>query len=246
MMQIRGMDVVTLKCPGCGAPASSDATRCEHCGARLATIACPSCFGMVFLGAQFCSHCGAKIERLVEEGAAKNCPRCKIAMTEVLIGTAKLQECGQCDGLWAGKDLFAQICEQREQQAAVLNMGRLSAAEQPKRLEQSIAYLPCPVCGDLMNRVNFAHCSGVVVDVCRQHGTWFDKDELRQIVEFIRAGGMEKSRQQQIDQLAKEKEDLQMAQIATPILTKEVQPMGDSPYMLDLIVDVVSSIWRHW
>ena len=46
-----------------------------------------------------------------------------------------------------------------------------------------------------MNRVNFAKCSDVIVDVCKGHGTWFDKDELRQIVEFIRGGGMEQSRE---------------------------------------------------
>ena len=42
-----------------------------------------------------------------------------------------------------------------------------------------------------MNRINFARCSGVIVDVCRGHGTWFDASELREIVEFIRGGGLE-------------------------------------------------------
>ena len=42
-----------------------------------------------------------------------------------------------------------------------------------------------------MNRVNFARCSGVIVDVCRGHGTWFDRDELSGIVQFIRGGGLE-------------------------------------------------------
>jgi hypothetical protein len=32
-----------------------------------------------------------------------------------------------------------------------------------------------------MNRVNFAEYSGVVVDVCREHGTWFDADERQRI-----------------------------------------------------------------
>jgi len=43
----------TLNCPMCGAAAPSDATSCEHCGARLATGACPSCFGMMFVGEKF-------------------------------------------------------------------------------------------------------------------------------------------------------------------------------------------------
>jgi Zn-finger nucleic acid-binding protein len=61
-------------------------------------------------------------------------------------------------------------------------------------LEKQIRYLPCPVCKNLMNRVNFANFSNVIVDVCREHGTWFDRDELRRIVEFIRDGGLDKAR----------------------------------------------------
>ena len=45
-----------------------------------------------------------------------------------------------------------------------------------------------------MSRVNFARCSGILLDVCRPHGTWFDDEELRAIVKFIRAGGLDRSR----------------------------------------------------
>jgi len=51
--------------------------------------------------------------------------------------------------------------------------------------------------------VNFARCSGVIVDVCRSHGTWFDAHELHRIVHFIRDGGMDRAR-------AKEKADIVM------------------------------------
>ena len=37
--------------------------------------------------------------------------------------------------------------------------------------------------------VNFAKRSGVVIDVCREHGVWFEADELCQVVRFIGAGG---------------------------------------------------------
>lgn len=45
--------------------------------------------------------------------------------------------------------------------------------------------------------MNFARCSGVVVDVCRNHGTWFDRNELHRIVLFIRNGGLDLSRDRQ-------------------------------------------------
>jgi Zn-finger nucleic acid-binding protein len=78
--------------------------------------------------------------------------------------------------------------------------------------EAQVRYLPCPVCSKLMNRVDFAHCSHVIVDVCKGHGTWFDKDELQKIVEFIKAGGMETSRAQQMDDLESRRRQLAISQ----------------------------------
>ncbi len=33
----------------------------------------------------------------------------------------------------------------------------------------------------------------MVLDVCKDHGLWFDRDELRQVLAFIEGGGLEKS-----------------------------------------------------
>ena len=56
-----------------------------------------------------------------------------------------------------------------------------------------------------MNRINFARCSGVIVDVCKGHGTWFDRDELSRIIEFIRAGGLESSRAREKEEIKQER-----------------------------------------
>jgi Zn-finger nucleic acid-binding protein len=60
-----------------------------------------------------------------------------------------------------------------------------------------------------MNRINFARCSGVVVDVCRGHGTWFDRDELSRIVEFIRGGGLDAARSREKAALEEERRQLE-------------------------------------
>jgi hypothetical protein len=44
-----------------------------------------------------------------------------------------------------------------------------------------------------MNRKLFASGSGVVVDVCRSHGTFFDAGELPAIIDFVMAGGLAKA-----------------------------------------------------
>ena len=100
-----------------------------------------------------------------------------------------------------GCDTLRQICASREQQSAVLGMASHLPSNDGVAIEKHIRYLPCPICHKLMNRVNFANCSGVIVDVCLAHGTWFDRDELRRIVEFIRGGGLEKSRVKEMEDL---------------------------------------------
>lgn len=212
---MKPVDAETLSCPMCGAPASTDATQCEHCGARLATVACPSCFGLMFVGAKFCSHCGARADRtVVETDARQLCPRCQVDMTAVAVGATPLKECPKCEGIWADAAALEQICADREKQAAVLGLPAPITPAGSGGVEQNIRYLPCPVCHKLMNRVNFAHCSHVVVDVCAKDGTWFDKDELRRIVEFIRAGGLQEARARELAELEAKERELRTARLA--------------------------------
>jgi Zn-finger nucleic acid-binding protein len=210
------MHAQTLNCPMCGAAASTDATRCLFCDARLATASCPSCFGMMFLGDRHCPRCGASASREeIAAEAASSCPRCREEMASVAIGGARIGECARCGGLWVSAEDFEKICADREQQSAILIAASPTRAEQHARPEQSkVRYVPCPRCGQLMNRVNFAHCSGVVVDICKGHGTWFDRDELSQIVEFIRKGGLDAARAREKQQLAEERRLLRQEQLA--------------------------------
>src|SRR6185503_18045407 len=164
------MAAETLNCPMCGASASTDATRCDHCGARLATVACPSCFGMTFVGSKFCSHCGARLNRKeVSQTKPISCPRCGTDLEAVVVGTTDLRECPDCEGLWADTVSLEQIWADREKQAAILGMPSLIEPAESGAVEEKVRYLPCPECRKLMNRINFARISNVVVDVCKGH-----------------------------------------------------------------------------
>lgn len=247
------MPAQTLNCPMCGAPAASDATACEHCGARLATVACPSCFGMIFLGAKFCSHCGAKVNRTeVSADEAEICPRCRTGLNSVALGKTTVRECPKCEGLWVDTDSFNQICADREQQAVILGVATALPTDGEQNLEV-VRYLPCPVCGELMHRVNFARCSHVIVDVCRPHGTWFDKDELRRIVEFIRAGGMEQARLREINEMERQRRALELARDSTQLksgIGSGWSSDSDSPSAKysgwDTVISEVAEMLKHF
>ena len=212
------MQAQTLNCPMCGAATETESTQCHYCGARLATVACPSCFGMIFKGTKFCPHCGARAARAEEtEEKERRCPRCRTEMKLIAVGSSSLRECPQCEGLWVDVESFNNICADREQQSAVLGAASPAPSSELKTDESRVRYVPCPECGQLMNRINFARCSGVVVDVCKGHGTWFDRDELRQIVEFIRAGGLEASRARELTKIEEERRALQQEQLAASL-----------------------------
>lgn len=207
------MQAQTLNCPMCGAATESESTQCRYCGSALATIACPSCFGMIFKGTKFCPHCGARASRAeTSETKELKCPRCRSSMRLIQVGSSELHECAECEGLWVDVDSFNSICADREQQAAVLGAASPAPSNELKSDESHVRYIPCPQCKQLMNRINFARCSGVVVDVCKGHGTWFDRDELRQIVEFIRAGGLDAAREREMAKIQEERRQLQQEQ----------------------------------
>ena len=234
-IESHSMPAEVLHCPSCGAAAPTDAVRCSYCGAGLAAVACPSCFGLMFAGAKFCSHCGAAVSRTESGGSHQLCPRCRIDMKTVTVGSSTFRECPHCAGLWLDPETLRRICSEQEKQAAVLGMSP-PAGDAPNQ-SIPIRYIPCPVCQKLMNRVNFAHASNVIVDVCRAHGTWFDKDELRRTVEFIRAGGLEKARARHLAEIEEKRRKLasERTAVTTMLLSDNSFPARRSESMLDIL-----------
>ncbi len=206
------MTVEALNCPNCGAGVASDKTLCEFCKTRLKTIGCQKCLGLMFMGAKFCGHCGA-IAAPIEvslDGDAVNCPRCRQALEMLRIEETRIHGCTSCDGLWVGVETFENVCADRESQSAVL--GFLAKRTLHGQRLTKVNYVPCPDCGQLMNRNNFARASGVIVDICKQHGVWFDSDELPAIIGFIQQGGMEIARQREKMEIRDERDRLREEQ----------------------------------
>jgi len=66
-------------------------------------------------------------------------------------------------------------------------------------------------CG-LDHLASFGKVSGIVVDVCARHGTWFDVGELARVLSFVVAGGMQRASAVQLE----ERQRLSHAQTALP------------------------------
>ncbi len=147
-------------------------------------------------------------------------------MKPIRIGATALKECERCLGLWLDVREFEKLCADREKQSAVLGVA-MQAPGNVVRSTGKVQYVPCPECSQLMNRLNFARCSGVIVDVCKGHGTWFDRDELSGIVEFIHSGGLEASRTKEKLALEEERKRVRQEQLAVDLRRSNIKVSDD-------------------
>jgi Zn-finger nucleic acid-binding protein len=160
------------------------------------------------MGSEFCGHCGAaavKMESFSEADPGK-CPTCKANLNILKIEETSLLECERCDGIWSDVATFEKICTERESQSAVL--GFIESRPRTAAINTKVSYVPCPKCSTLMSRSNFARSSGAIIDICKQHGVWFDAEELPKIIGFIRKGGMELAREKERISIKDERDHL--------------------------------------
>ena len=122
------------------------------------------------------------------------CPDCKLDLTAVESGSVTAHRCPRCRGIWLDPASFQRLCEEESRppdEEAALVAARPPPTHRPGPRQQArIRYRACPACADVMNRSNFGRVSGVIIDVCRAHGAWFDRGELGAIRRFLRNGGL--------------------------------------------------------
>jgi Zn-finger nucleic acid-binding protein len=194
----------TFKCSVCGAPARSGEFSCHFCGAGIATVRCSRCFQMNMAQAQRCSGCGAELGLIIEsELRGSQCPDCLVPLEAMKEPAGTLLACRKCGGQFVEHALLRSLLEQYETTGLAFPDAPYHKPV-PKAALEHVHYRKCTVCQQMMNRKNFGTTSGVIVDVCSKHGTWFDPGELPQVFEFVKSGGLvrERLREQERQRLA--------------------------------------------
>jgi Zn-finger nucleic acid-binding protein len=92
----------------------------------------------------------------------------------------------------------------------------------------------------MMNRKNFGAGSGVVVDVCAKHGTWFDPGELPRVLAFVESGGLAKVRRHNAEEAER------AARERTAHATLDLMRDPDAPIFAkeSIVIDLLKELFR--
>jgi len=176
----------TLRCLACGAERSPDARACAACGAETPAVRCGACMTLNAVGESACRQCGAPLGLEPEpEPTRLLCPR----GCGGLVAVWEVGECERCGGVFVSHEALASLVGRHRPEPGTVP--RQSSIVPPVPPADAVVYLPCPVCNTRMNRTVFGKSSGVIVDVCKTHGTWFDVRELTASLAFVERGGLE-------------------------------------------------------
>jgi len=197
-----------LACPHCGAGTSPTGNVCAHCSAELLVKSCPRCLSRVFHGHKHCPECGAELAIAASAAAHPDmpCPRCATNLRGRMVGDLLVDECPGCQGVFLDHVAIKRVVTDHQHVRADALLGALPRQEVRELGTSAKMYLKCPSCRVVMNRKQFATGAGVIVDVCRTHGTYFDVGELPRCIEFVINGGL--ARATEAD-LRRQKDELQ-------------------------------------
>lgn len=187
---------------------------------------CRNCGACLPAGSIVCNYCESRQDidlkgvheyTVAVPESKRICPRCAKPMLTIDLDVGEkflIERCGDCLGMFFDPGEIEALLDKTVSSVHHIDLSRLNAIVEAKRCgDYPIAYVKCPVCGKMMNRVNFGSKSGVIIDKCREHGVWLDGGELRQLMEWTKAGGklhderikLEKEKLEQMNKDAKEK-----------------------------------------
>lgn len=201
-----GVAGTVRRCAGCGASIDERAKICGYCQSPIVrepqrlSLVCPECLARNAEGGTFCTGCG--IEFLPQAPLASSdptpCPGCEEPLVSQQVRTVWLRACSWCDGLWVpSSSLDALVRRMKDAREHEASEGLGTRPTRNAAFDGAVVYRRCPACRQHMVRKNFGRTSGVIVDWCGAHGTWFDADELERVAAFVAAGGLKQEQEKE-------------------------------------------------
>lgn len=165
---------------------------CTGCGNEVAD---PSHCGICAAGRGVKKPRGRRATDPVEpkrDPAICGCPRCGDPLAEHDIEGVTTLMCPSCQGMFFPDQGLEQVLNKLRAtcEATDVHSAMQEFKDRFKRqLPDSVQYKQCPVCEGPMIRRNYGTVSGVIVDICYDHGTWVDGTAFGELADFIVRGG---------------------------------------------------------
>jgi Zn-finger nucleic acid-binding protein len=233
------MMMLMANCKNCGAALTGNLLVCQYCKTRQDV------------------DLGIISRYTVEKPESERiCPRCHIPLQVIDLQLGDkfyIERCERCLGLFFDPGELEALLDKTVTHVYEIDHRRLDEIRNVKRsCEYPLSYIDCPVCSKLMNRINFGSASGVIADKCRDHGLWLDGGELRQILEWVKAGGELFHKQKQLEnaqlELEQEKKNLHFKQIDDNLSAAHgatyPEPEDYELHLLPLIARLLRKLFR--
>ena len=118
-----------------------------------------------------------------------HCPACRSELALAKAGRVELVVCARCGGVWLDIERCQRVVKGLLAEAETSLAERIGAeaARDPVRTYREAsapadATRTCPACGTALVRTAL---HSLVLDACREHGTWFDAGELPRVAEWF-------------------------------------------------------------
>jgi hypothetical protein len=111
------------------------------------------------------------------EGNCVDCTNCKNPMITAELESVEIDFCSGCGGIWldAG-ELESLLADEANARQAVASLIPVQNCPEVRR--------KCPICRKDMDKVNIGPEDNVtLLDRCPGHGLWFDRGELKQVLQ---------------------------------------------------------------
>jgi Zn-finger nucleic acid-binding protein len=165
---------------------------CSQCGATIAlslteSVVCKFCntvnlplpkevpvpvpVNVVHNVVQVVGHDGAPVE--------VRCPHCRKRLVGVEVDGATLHGCGGCGGIWVDNASARKVLSTPVQTFTVL-------AQRAAKNAKGGARQPRPTCAACPAILDKVRVHGIELDICQDHGTWFDALELSRLTSVLR------------------------------------------------------------
>ncbi|MBD3216702.1 MAG: hypothetical protein GF310_00405 [candidate division Zixibacteria bacterium] len=112
-----------------------------------------------------------------------NCVSCDEPMIVLEVDEVEIDYCLECGGIWLDSGELGILLGDEEKVQHVIK----DAVPAPKKTE---TFRKCPICLKKMDEIEIGKDEDkIYIDRCKQsHGHWFDKGELREVLDFMDHG----------------------------------------------------------